>query len=66
MSKGKEPKIALDARKKKEKEKQHHSCFYNTCMSVNLKDLPIVRVHVLTCYKMNVPMGQICILVITM
>lgn len=63
MSKGKEPKIALNEKKKK----QHHSCYSNsTRMSVNLKDLPIVRVHVLTRYKMNVPMGQICILVITM
>lgn len=34
--------------------------------SVNLKDLPVVRVHVLTRYKMNVPVGQIGILVITM
>lgn len=66
MSKGKEPKIALDE-KKKEKEKQQNSCYSNsTCMSVNLKDLPRVRVHVLTRYEMNVPMGQICILVITM
>lgn len=66
MSKGKEPKIALDAKKKK-KEKQLPNCYSsNTCMSVNLEDLPRVRAHVLTCYKMNVPMGQIFILVITM
>lgn len=64
MSKGKEPKIELDAKKK---EKQLRSCYSsNTCISVNLEDLPNVRAHVLTCYKMNVPMGQIFILVITM